>query len=111
MGFLGVFNLRQPYRIDKTLLENINRLQSHRGPDDEGYFFDEYIGLAHRRLSIIDLAGGHQPLFNEDQSVVVVFNGEIYNYLELADELVGLGHQFSTYSDTEVIVHAWESWG
>ncbi len=59
-GISGVFNLRQPYRIDKTLLENINRLQSHRGPDDEGYFFDEYIGLAHRRLSIIDLAGGHQ---------------------------------------------------
>lgn len=110
-GISGVFNLRQPDVIDRSLLEKINRLQSHRGPDDEGYFFDDYIGLAHRRLSIIDLSGGHQPLFNEDESVVVVFNGEIYNYLELADELVKLGHQFATYSDTEVIVHAWESWG
>ncbi|MGF1700973.1 amidotransferase 1, exosortase A system-associated [Photobacterium makurazakiensis] len=110
-GISGIFNLRQPYPIDKAMLEKINRLQSHRGPDDEGYYFDEFVGLAHRRLSIIDLSGGHQPIFNEDKTISVVFNGEIYNFQELADELIALGHQFNTLSDTEVIVHAWESWG
>lgn len=110
-GISGVFNLRQPHTIEPALIRKINRLQSHRGPDDEGYYFDAYTALAHRRLSIIDLSGGHQPLFNENNSVVVVFNGEIYNYQELAAELIALGHQFRTLSDTEVIVHAWESWG
>ncbi|PSU35582.1 XrtA/PEP-CTERM system amidotransferase [Photobacterium lutimaris] len=110
-GISGVFNLHQPHTIEPALIRKISRLQSHRGPDDEGYYFDDYTALAHNRLSIIDLAGGHQPLFNEDNSVVVVFNGEIYNFKELADELVALGHQFRTLSDTEVIVHAWESWG
>ncbi|PSW21211.1 amidotransferase 1, exosortase A system-associated [Photobacterium sanctipauli] len=110
-GISGIFNLRQPEKIDQGLLEKINRQQSHRGPDDEGYYVDDFVGLAHRRLSIIDLSGGHQPIFNEDKTVVVVFNGEIYNFKELADELIALGHQFNTLSDTEVIVHAWESWG
>ncbi|AJR09055.1 amidotransferase 1, exosortase A system-associated [Photobacterium gaetbulicola] len=110
-GISGVFNLHQPHVIEPTLIKRINRLQSHRGPDDEGYYFDDYAALAHRRLSIIDLAGGHQPLFNEDNSIVVVFNGEIYNFRELASELTALGHQFRTLSDTEVIVHAWEAWG
>ncbi|WP_235199619.1 XrtA/PEP-CTERM system amidotransferase [Photobacterium galatheae] len=93
------------------MLQHINRLQRHRGPDDEGYYFDEWVGLAHRRLSIIDLSGGHQPLFNEDHTIAVVFNGEIYNFNALASELKQLGHQFRTLSDTEVIVHAWEQWG
>lgn len=110
-GISGIFNLRQPFPIDEELVKRINRLQSHRGPDDEGYFFDSNTALAHRRLSIIDLSGGHQPLFNEDHSVVVVFNGEIYNFQSLADTLMTLGHQFRTLSDTEVIVHAWEEWG
>jgi asparagine synthase (glutamine-hydrolysing) len=89
----------------------MNNRQRHRGPDDEGYLVEPGIGLGHRRLSIIDLASGHQPLYNEDGSVGVVFNGEIYNYQELIPELTRLGHVFRTRSDTEVIVHAWEAWG
>lgn len=110
-GISGIFNVKQAPQIEPELLKTINRVQSHRGPDDEGYFIDRNIGLAHRRLSIIDLSGGHQPVFNEDKSVCVVFNGEIYNFLPLVKELTSLGHQFSTHSDTEVIVHAWEEWG
>jgi asparagine synthase (glutamine-hydrolysing) len=81
------------------------------GPDESGYHFEPGVALAHRRLSIIDISSGQQPLFNEDESVVVVFNGEIYNFQELIPELTALGHRFHTRSDTEVIVHAWESWG
>ena len=89
----------------------MNESQHHRGPDDGGLHLEPGVGLGHRRLSIIDLATGQQPLFNEDGSVVVVFNGEIYNYQELIPELTALGHVFRTKSDTEVIVHAWEAWG
>ncbi|MGF1833464.1 XrtA/PEP-CTERM system amidotransferase [Photobacterium sanguinicancri] len=110
-GIAGIFNLYRTAPLQPELLKTINRRQSHRGPDDEGYYFDSYIGLAHRRLSIIDLSGGHQPLFNEDGSIAVVFNGEIYNFQSLVSELTQAGHVFSTYSDTEVIVHAWEEWG
>jgi asparagine synthase (glutamine-hydrolysing) len=109
-GIAGIFNLHQPHPIEPTLLAQINNAQLHRGPDDEGYYIDEHVGLAHRRLSIIDLSSGHQPIFNEDDSVVIVFNGEIYNYQALYDELTQLGHTFKTVSDTEVIVHAWEEW-
>jgi asparagine synthase (glutamine-hydrolysing) len=83
----------------------------HRGPDGYGFFADRRAGLAHVRLSIIDLAGGAQPLANEDERLVVVFNGEIYNYLELTSELRALGHTFRTRTDTEVLVHGWEEWG
>ena len=110
-GVSGIFNLSAHPSIDAGVLQAINRIQQHRGPDDEGYFIDDYVGLAHRRLSIIDLSGGHQPVFNENKSVCVVFNGEIYNYLPLVEELTSLGHVFATHSDTEVIVHAWEQWG
>ena len=110
-GISGIFNLRVKQAIDADLVRAINRVQAHRGPDDEGYYVDEWLGLGHRRLSIIDLASGHQPMFNEDQSVCVIFNGEIYNFAELVAELSFLGHQFATHSDTEVIVHAWEQWG
>lgn len=110
-GISGIFNVKQAPHIDLELLKYINRVQAHRGPDDEGYFIDTNIGLAHRRLSIIDLSGGHQPVFNEDKSVCVVFNGEIYNFESLVKILKQKGHQFSTHSDTEVIVHAWEEWG
>jgi len=89
----------------------MNESQHHRGPDEGGLHIEPGVGLGHRRLSIIDLMTGRQPLYNEDRSVVVVFNGEIYNYRELLPELRGLGHVFRTKSDTEVIVHAWESWG
>jgi asparagine synthase (glutamine-hydrolysing) len=83
----------------------------HRGPDDSGYHLAPGLGLGHRRLSIIDLQGGHQPQFNEDRSVAVVYNGEIYNYRELTAELTRRGHVFRSQSDTEVIVHGWEEWG
>ncbi len=89
----------------------MNQSQIHRGPDDGGLHVEPGVGLAHRRLSIIDLSGGHQPLFNEDGSVVVVYNGEIYNFPELTTELLAAGHHFRTHCDTEVIVHAWEEWG
>jgi asparagine synthase (glutamine-hydrolysing) len=89
----------------------MSRVLAHRGPDDEGYFYDGSVGLAHRRLSIIDLAGGHQPLSNEDGSVHIVFNGEIYNYRDLRRELLQRGHLFRTETDTEVIVHLYEELG
>src|SRR6202051_2092989 len=83
----------------------------HRGPDDAGLFVEGAVGLGHRRLSIIDLSGGHQPLANEDGSVTVVYNGEIYNFQELREELLARGHRFKTRSDTEVIVHLYEEVG
>jgi asparagine synthase (glutamine-hydrolysing) len=84
---------------------------AHRGPDGRGFFFDRGVALGHRRLSIIDLAGGDQPIYNEDRSVAIVFNGEIYNYKELRSELLSRGHRFATHSDTEVIVHLYEEMG
>ena len=83
----------------------------HRGPDSDGAFVEGPVGLAARRLSIIDLETGDQPIANEDGSVVVVQNGEIYNYAELTDELERAGHRFRTHGDTEVLVHAYEQWG
>jgi asparagine synthase (glutamine-hydrolysing) len=93
------------------MLTAMARTIAHRGPDDHGLFIGDGIGLAHRRLSIIDLAGGHQPLANEDGKVVVTFNGEIYNYAELTRRLESRGHRFATRSDTEVIVHGYEEYG
>ena len=84
---------------------------AHRGPDADGFYFGAGVGLAHRRLSIVDVATGQQPLANEDGTVWVVFNGEIYNFAELRAELEGRGHRFRTHSDTEVIVHGYEEWG
>ena len=110
-GIAGMMDMRSTREIDRDLLERMNGTLSHRGPDGHGMHFEPGVGIAHRRLAIIDLEGGHQPLFNEDGSVAVVFNGEIYNFHELVDELVKLGHTFHTRSDTEVIVHAWEEWG
>lgn len=93
----------------------MNAAIAHRGPDDEGFLLDEPrapgLALAMRRLSIIDLGGGHQPIWNEARDVAVVFNGELYNYRELRSRLVSLGHHFSTQSDTEILVHGWEEWG
>ena len=92
-------------------LEEITNTLFHRGPDDYGIYRDVNVGLGHRRLSIIDLESGRQPIFNEDRSVCIIFNGEIYNFAHLRDELLGKGHQFSTRSDTETILHAYEEWG
>lgn len=110
-GIVGILDLRGERSIDEALLARMNEMQFHRGPDEGGIHVERGIGLGHRRLSIIDLSGGHQPLFNEDGSVVVVYNGEIYNFSMLAEELTARGHVFRTQCDTEVIVHAWEEWG
>lgn len=110
-GLVGIFHLRNKVEINRDLLSKMNESQFHRGPDEGGLHTEPGVGLGHRRLSIIDLSSGQQPLFNEDESVVVVFNGEIYNFQELAEELKQSGHTFRTHSDTEVIVHAWEEWG
>jgi asparagine synthase (glutamine-hydrolysing) len=110
-GIVGIVDLRDKAPVDKRVLERMNASHTHRGPDGDGVFIEPGAGLGHRRLAIIDLAGGQQPLFNEDGSVVVVYNGEIYNFRELADELTAAGHAFRTRCDTEVIVHAWEEWG
>jgi asparagine synthase (glutamine-hydrolysing) len=97
--------------IERDLLRKMNHCLRHRGPDSEGYFVEDHLGLAISRLAIIDVEGGQQPIGNEDGSVVLVFNGEIYNFRELRQELENQGHRFSTRSDTEVIVHAYEEWG
>ena len=110
-GIAWIFDTREQRPIDEGLLGRMNQAQFHRGPDDGGIHVEPGVGLAHRRLSIIDLSNGHQPLFNEDGSVVVVFNGEIYNFPALTEELLAAGHRFRTHCDTEVIVHAWEEWG
>ena len=111
-GLAGLFDLTAARRpIDRRLLQRMNDRLAHRGPDGDGFFESPGVGLAHRRLAIIDRAGGDQPLFNEDGTVVVVFNGEIYNYRELTEELQAKGHVFRTVCDTEVIVHGWEEWG
>ena len=110
-GIAGLFDTRGRRDFDRGLMQRLNDIQFHRGPDEGEIYLEPGVALGHRRLSIIDLSTGQQPLFNEDGSVAVVFNGEIYNYQELVPELEALGHVFHTRSDTEVIVHAWESWG
>src|SRR6476646_6541068 len=107
-GISGIVNFNATDAIDRQLLERMTDAQAHRGPDDHGYFIDGNVGLGHRRLSIIDLSGGGQPIFNEDGSVAIVFNGEVYNYADLTTQLVAQGHQFKTRSDTEAIVHSYE---
>lgn len=111
-GIVGTLNLREgmaPPPLD-AVTRGVAALR-HRGPDEFGLYRDDQVALGHARLSIIDLATGQQPLANEDGSLWIVFNGEIYNHVELRSELEGLGHRFRTRSDTEVIVHAWEAWG
>jgi asparagine synthase (glutamine-hydrolysing) len=110
-GIAGVFDPSGGSEISRELVARMNEAQLHRGPDEGGIHVEPGVGLGHRRLSIIDLSGGHQPLFNEDETVVVVYNGEIYNFQSLSEELRSLGHRFRTHCDTEVIVHAWEEWG
>ena len=110
-GITGLFDTRGTRAVSHPVLHRMNNAQAHRGPDEGSLHIEPGLGFGHRRLSIIDIATGQQPLFNEDHSVVVVFNGEIYNYQSLIPELQALGHTFRTKSDTEVIVHAWEAWG
>jgi asparagine synthase (glutamine-hydrolysing) len=110
-GIAGKFNFDQARPIDQTRLTAMTSVVAHRGPDADGFFVGPGIGLGHRRLSIIDLSTGDQPLTNEDRTIWVVFNGEIYNFAEIRTELESLGHRFRTRTDTEVIVHGYEQWG
>ncbi len=109
-GIVGI--VRSDTRlIDEVLLSRMCEAIRHRGPDDDGFYVAQGVGLGMRRLSIIDLKSGHQPIHNQDRTAWIVFNGEIYNYLELREELEKLGHEFYTNSDTEAIVHAYDRWG
>lgn len=110
-GICGKINREKEKPVEKSLIVRMCDVIKHRGPDDAGYFVKQNVGLGMRRLSIIDLSGGHQPIYNEDNSVVVVLNGEIYNFPELREDLRKKGHQFRTKSDTEVIVHLYEERG
>jgi asparagine synthase (glutamine-hydrolysing) len=110
-GIAGRFNFAKREPVDRELISRMAASISHRGPDDEGQFIAGPVGLGFRRLSIIDLAGGHQPMSDAEQTVWIVFNGEIYNFPELGDELRRRGHTFRTRSDTEVIIHGYKEWG
>ncbi len=110
-GIAGIFNLTDGPGVEKALLKSMVDTLHHRGPDDEGFHVEENWGLAFRRLAIIDLAGGNQPHYNEDRTIVSVCNGEIYNYRELKEELAARGHRFRTNCDVEVLTHLYEEWG
>ena len=110
-GICGIVYFDPEMKVSGEDIRGLNNSQSHRGPDDEGYFLEKNIGLGHRRLSIIDLEKGHQPIYNEDRSVVVILNGEIYNFHDLRRELADSGYRFSTDTDTEILVHGYEAWG
>jgi asparagine synthase (glutamine-hydrolysing) len=110
-GIVGFINREREQPVNEQIARAMNDAISHRGPDDEGYYFKNNVALGMRRLSIIDLAGGHQPIANEDQSIWIVFNGEIYNFPALRQRLLDRGHQFKTHSDTETIVHLYEEYG
>jgi asparagine synthase (glutamine-hydrolysing) len=110
-GIYGIAGLDWNPSLDREVLARMGRVIVHRGPDDDGHFYNGGVGLGMRRLSIIDLKGGHQPIANEDETIWVVCNGEIYNFKELRDDLEKKGHHFRTHSDTEVIVHLYEDLG
>src|SRR5262249_26437419 len=111
-GIVGIHSLDGQRPIDRALLESMNDSLVHRGPDSAGFYLEPgRVGLAMRRLSIIDVSGGDQPVFNEDGTVCIVFNGEIYNFSALRAELESRGHAFKTNGDTETIVHAYEEFG
>src|SRR5271165_3846295 len=107
----GIAGYISPQPLNESVIRDMTRALIKRGPDDEGYYSGEGVNLGFRRLSVIDVAGSPQPLYNEDRSLVLVFNGEIYNYRELRKELIAAGHSFRTQGDGEVIVHAYEQYG
>ena len=110
-GICGiVFNDREQ-KVEQNTLKKMSDVITHRGPDDEGFYINQHVGLAMRRLSIIDLSTGKQPISNEDGQIWIVFNGEIYNHKDIRTELESKGHQFKTKTDTEAIVHAYEEYG
>lgn len=110
-GICGQYNFADHSPVQRRNIEKMTKSIVHRGPDDEGYYIAGSIGLGFRRLSIIDLEGGHQPMSDAEESIWVIFNGEIYNFPELRRELEGLGHVFRTACDTEVIIHGYKQWG
>src|SRR5881392_1015312 len=110
-GITGQYNFERHEPVERETIVRIAHSIAHRGPDDEGFFIAGPVGLGFRRLSIIDLAGGHQPMSDVEETVWIIFNGEIYNYKELRAELQSKGHQFRTNSDTEVIIHGYKEWG
>ena len=110
-GICGQYNFGYPEPVQRRDIEAMTQTLVHRGPDDEGYYIAGSLGFGFRRLSIIDLGGGHQPMSDREESVWVVFNGEIYNFPEVRRELEGYGHVFRTNSDTEVIIHGYKQWG
>lgn len=110
-GICGILEFNGKSSVDRSVLEEMNRRIIHRGPDDAGFYLSGNVGLAMRRLSIIDVQSGHQPVTNEDNSVSLVFNGEIYNHQEIRKQLEGLGHRYRSHSDTESIIHLYEEYG
>ena len=110
-GIAGIVHHQSRQGVDRQLIESMLNAMVHRGPDDAGCYVDRYVGLGHRRLSIVDRSCGHQPMCNEDGTVWITFNGEIYNFRSLREELLANGHTFKTHSDTEVIVHLYEDLG
>jgi len=110
-GIAGICMRDPDARVDENLLRRMTTSLRHRGPDGDGFLLRGNVGLGNRRLSIIDLAGGDQPIYNEDGTVGIVFNGEIYNYIELMASLAARGHRFATKSDTECVVHLYEEYG
>jgi len=110
-GIVGIFDLSGKREINRELLHVMNESQFHRGPDEGGLHIELGLGLGHRRLSIIDLSSGQQPMHSADGNVVLTYNGEVYNFPELRKELEALGYTFKTHCDTEVIVYAWQAWG
>src|SRR5947208_2878871 len=110
-GIAGVVQFRSDSHVDPENVERMCRAIVHRGPDDDGIYVQGRVGLGMRRLSIVDLATGHQPISNEDGTVWIVFNGEIYNHLAVREQLQARGHRYATNSDTETVVHAYEEYG
>src|SRR5690242_9800912 len=111
-GINGIaFSSRSRRRVDAAALKAMRDVIRHRGPDDEGIYIDENVGLGHRRLSIVDVASGHQPMTNEDGSLYIIYNGEVYNHADYRDELESRGHVYRTHCDTETILHLYEDHG
>jgi len=110
-GIVGIFDLQEQREINRKLLSDMNEVQFHRGPDEGGLHTEPGVGLGHRRLSIIDLSSGQQPMLSDDETVVLTYNGEIYNFPALRKELEQMGYRFKTHCDTEVVLNGWLAWG
>src|SRR5271166_5068820 len=110
-GIAGILEFERDKRADAAALREMCRVMAHRGPDDDGFYTDGCLGIGMRRLSIVDVKGGHQPLTNEDGTLWIVFNGEIYNHLSLREQLIARGHRYTTHSDTETVIHLFEEYG